>query len=97
MSYTTKVEISYNTLTSPAGGQFPVMLPDGSRVWLNNASFLRYPVDFTGKTREVELKGEAYFEIARNTAQPLRSKLGRCWLMFWGPALILRLMGMRAL
>jgi ferric-dicitrate binding protein FerR (iron transport regulator) len=69
-------EITYNTLTTPAAGQFSVTLPDGSKVWLNNASSLRYPVAFTGKTREVELKGEAYFEIARNAAQPFKVKVG---------------------
>lgn len=68
--------ITYNTLTTPAAGQFQVALPDGSKVWLNNASSLRYPVAFTGKTREVELKGEAYFEIARNAAQPFKVRVG---------------------
>jgi ferric-dicitrate binding protein FerR (iron transport regulator) len=68
--------ITYNTLTTPAAGQFQVALPDGSKVWLNNASSLRYPVVFTGKTREVELKGEAYFEIARNAAQPFKVRVG---------------------
>jgi len=66
----------YNTLTTPAAGQFQVALPDGSKVWLNNASSLRYPVAFTGKDREVELKGEAYFEIAPNPHQPFKVKVG---------------------
>jgi len=66
----------YNTLTTPAAGQFQVVLPDGSKVWLNNASSLRYPVAFTGKDREVELKGEAYFEIAPNANQPFKVKVG---------------------
>jgi ferric-dicitrate binding protein FerR (iron transport regulator) len=65
-------ELAYNTLTTPAAGQFEVLLPDGSKVWLNNASSLRYPVAFTGKDREVELKGEAYFEIAPNSRQPFK-------------------------
>ncbi len=69
-------EITYNTLTTPAAGQFQVALPDGSKVWLNNASSLRYPVAFTGKVREVELKGEAYFEIAHNAAQPFKVRVG---------------------
>lgn len=61
---------SYNTLRTPKGGQFQVQLPDGSNVWLNASSSLRYPVAFTGDTRTVELNGEAYFEIAPNAAQP---------------------------
>lgn len=69
-------EFAYNTLTTPAAGQFEVLLPDGSRVWLNNASSLRYPVTFTGKDREVELKGEAYFEIAHNSSQPFKVRVG---------------------
>ena len=67
--------IAYNTLTTPAAGQFQVTLPDGSKVWLNNASSLRYPVAFTGKTREVELNGEAFFEIAPNSRQPFKVKV----------------------
>lgn len=55
----------YNTLSTPKGGQYQVVLPDGSHVWLNAASSLTYPTTFTGKEREVELKGEAYFEIAK--------------------------------
>ncbi|MDR6782904.1 transmembrane sensor [Pedobacter africanus] len=54
-----------NTITTPKGGQYQVNLPDGSRVWLNAASSLRYPVYFTGAERRVTLTGEAYFEIAK--------------------------------
>lgn len=68
-------EVAYNTLTTPAAGEFQVVLPDGSKVWLNNASSLRYPVSFTGKDREVELQGEAYFEIASNSRQPFKVKV----------------------
>lgn len=69
-------EMTYNSLTTPAAGQFQLTLPDGSKVWLNNASSLRYPVAFTGKGREVELKGEAYFEVAHNAAMPFKVKVG---------------------
>jgi ferric-dicitrate binding protein FerR (iron transport regulator) len=59
-----------NTLTTPRGGQYEVMLPDGTKVWLNSASSLTYPVTFAGKERRVELTGEAYFEVAKNTSSP---------------------------
>lgn len=65
---------SYNTLTTPRGGQFRVILPDGTAVWLNTASSLRYPTAFNGASRTVELQGEAYFEVAANTTQPFKVK-----------------------
>ncbi|SIO38172.1 FecR family protein [Chitinophaga niabensis] len=65
-------EMRYNTLATPKGGQFRVILPDGSKVWLNAASSLRFPTAFTGKEREVQLTGEAYFEIARNPGLPFK-------------------------
>lgn len=68
--------ISYNTLTTPRGGQYRLILPDGTRVWLNAASSLRYPAVFNAKEREVELNGEAYFEVAQMAAVPFRVKAG---------------------
>jgi ferric-dicitrate binding protein FerR (iron transport regulator) len=63
-------ELLWNNLVTPKGGQFMVILPDGSKVWLNAATSLRYPTAFTGPTREVQLNGEAYFEIARDAGVP---------------------------
>jgi ferric-dicitrate binding protein FerR (iron transport regulator) len=60
----------YNILSTPRAGQYQLILPDGSKVWLNNASTLKYPVVFNGKERRVELKGEAYFEITKHTGKP---------------------------
>ncbi|WP_183558851.1 FecR family protein [Mucilaginibacter sp. SP1R1] len=62
----------YNTIITPRGGQFKVVLPDGSQVWLNAASSLKYPTQFTGNQRNVELTGEAYFEVAKNAAKPFK-------------------------
>jgi transmembrane sensor len=56
---------------TPRGGQYQVILPDGSSVWLNAASELKFPSTFTGAAnRQVELSGEAYFEIAKDKAHP---------------------------
>lgn len=64
--------VSYNTLTTPRGGFFRLTLPDGSTVWLNAASSLRFPTAFIGNAREVQLTGEAYFEVAKNASMPFR-------------------------
>lgn len=58
--------VVYNTISTPRGGKYQVILSDGTQVWLNAASSLRFPVTFSGKERAVELTGEAYFEVAKN-------------------------------
>lgn len=64
-------EVSYNSVATPMGGKYKVVLPDGTNVWLNAASSLRYPSTFSGAgQRRVELRGEAYFEVFHNEAQP---------------------------
>ncbi len=63
--------IKYNNISTPRGGQFKVVLPDGSTVWLNSESSLTYPTTFSSlDKRRVELEGEAYFEIAHNKKKP---------------------------
>ncbi|WP_295796807.1 FecR family protein [Mucilaginibacter sp.] len=69
-----KSQAAYNTITTPYGGQYQLVLADGTKVWLNAASSLRYPTSFTGKDRSVELTGEAYFEVAKNKNQPFNVK-----------------------
>lgn len=69
-SNTKSNEIFYNTLTTPKGGQFQLTLPDGSNVWLNSSSSIRYPTAFAGTDRSVQVTGEAYFEITHNPEQP---------------------------
>jgi len=58
------------TLRTPRGGQYRVTLSDGTRVWLNAASSIAYPTQFSGTQRKVELTGEAYFEVAHNPEKP---------------------------
>jgi transmembrane sensor len=67
-------DAGYNTLETPKGRQYAVVLPDGSKVWLNAASSLRYPTQFSGKERMVELTGEGYFEVVHNSKMPFRVK-----------------------
>jgi len=66
----------FNTVTTPKGGQFHIVLPDGTGVWLNAASSLRFPTAFTGKQRNVEITGEVYFEVAHNKQMPFVVKNG---------------------
>jgi ferric-dicitrate binding protein FerR (iron transport regulator) len=67
--------VMYNTIATPNGGQYQVILPDGSKAWLNASSSLRFPTRFEGKERSVELRGEAYFEVAQRSSMPFRVKL----------------------
>ncbi len=64
------VEIKYNTLKIPRGGEYFLILSDSTKVWLNSETTLRFPVQFAAGIRNVELTGEAYFEVSRNVNAP---------------------------
>ena len=65
-----------NTITTPFGGQFQITLPDGSRVWLNAASSIRFPTAFAQHERHVEVTGEVYFEVRKDAQKPFRVRFG---------------------
>lgn len=69
-------EIIYNTIMVPRAGEYRLTLADGTRVWLNADSELKYPVDFPSGPRRVFLRGEAYFEVAKNEKQPFFVEVG---------------------
>jgi transmembrane sensor len=70
-------QTQFNTIATPRGGQWPgIVLPDGTRVILDAASSIRYPTQFTGAERLVELSGQAYFEVAHMEKQPFKIKAG---------------------
>lgn len=64
--------VIYNTLSTPKGGQYELILPDQTRVWLNSSSSIRFPTQFKGKERRVSITGEAYFEVSKNKAMPFK-------------------------
>ncbi|HEY0670050.1 MAG TPA: FecR domain-containing protein [Sphingobacteriaceae bacterium] len=65
--------VSFNTIETPKGGQYQVMLPDSTKVWLNASSSLKFPASFSNlKERRVEMRGEAYFEVKHNEHKPFR-------------------------
>ena len=64
--------MAYHTLTIPRKGQYKLILPDGTKVWINAESSLRYPISFSDKERKLFLTGEAFFEVAKDKAKPFR-------------------------
>jgi len=76
-STSSATNISFNTITTPKGGKYQIILPDGSKVWLNSEASLHFPTDFRGDKRVVELTGEGYFEIEKNPKMPFFVKLNQ--------------------
>jgi transmembrane sensor len=71
LQYTgTESSMRYNTVSTPRGGQYKLVLGDGTKVWLNADSYMKFPAGFNEKQRKVELKGEAWFEVAKNKEHP---------------------------
>src|SRR5690606_13518352 len=78
------LETVYNTMTTPRGNQYNLVLADGTSVWLNAASSITYPVAFAGKERRVHITGEAYFEVARETERPFIVSIGEASIQVLG-------------
>lgn len=66
----TASNVAYNTISTPRGGQYQLVLADGSKVWLNAESSVTFPTAFVGKDRNVTMTGEAYFEVAHDASKP---------------------------
>ena len=80
----TTSNVEYNTMTTPKGRQFNLVLADGSKVWLNAASSITFPTAFIGKERKVTITGEAYFEVAHNAAMPFIVEKGNTSILVLG-------------
>ena len=81
-----KDQLLNNVLTTPRGGEYHLTLSDGTRVFLNAMSRLKYPVRFTGRERTVELEGEAYFEVTKDPEKPFHVKTGQLNVTVLGTA-----------
>ncbi|RFS24977.1 FecR family protein [Chitinophaga silvatica] len=68
-------QVVFNTVVTPRGGQYQLTLADGTKVWLNSGSSLRFPTSFNEAERNVELSGEGYFQVASNSEQPFKVKV----------------------
>jgi ferric-dicitrate binding protein FerR (iron transport regulator) len=76
-SQTKNSDVVYNTISTPKGGQFQVVLSDGSKVWLNAASSITFPTTFSKSERRVTITGEVYFEVVKDKHHPFRVVAGK--------------------
>lgn len=83
-------ELTYNVLTVPTGGEFRVVLSDGTSVFLNSGSELRYPEVFRGDRRDVFLKGEGWFDVAKDTTRAFRVHAGEMEVQVLGTSFNVR-------
>jgi ferric-dicitrate binding protein FerR (iron transport regulator) len=74
----------YNDISTPAAGQYRLTLPDGTKVWLDASSGIHFPTSFPTDTREVEVRGQVYFEVANNASKPFRVKVKNEWIVVLG-------------
>ena len=72
-----RAKVTFNTVITPNGGKFQVVLSDGTKVWLNSASSIHYPSTFSKDNRVIELEGEGYFEVAHDSSRPFIVKTGK--------------------
>lgn len=70
------VKVQYNSITTPKGGEYKLTLSDGTKIWLNANSTLKYPTSFTAATRQVQMTGEIYFEVAHDKKKPFHVQIG---------------------
>lgn len=76
----------YNSVSTPPGSQYHLILPDGTGVWLNAASAIRYPLTFSGGKRKVDISGEAFLDVAHNTGVPFEVNAGDMQVQVLGTA-----------
>lgn len=76
-SSSTSKAIAYNTISTPRGGQYQIVLEDGSKIWLNAASAITFPTVFGPKERKIEISGEVYCEISKDAKRPFRVGFGK--------------------
>ncbi|MDE1193349.1 MAG: FecR domain-containing protein [Arachidicoccus sp.] len=76
IEYGATSKVVYNTITTDRGREWKIVLPDGTKAWMNAESSITYPTAFTGANRTVEISGEVYFEVMHNAAKPFRVKTG---------------------
>lgn len=75
---------STNTMRTPRGAEYKLTLADGTKVWLNAASSITFPTSFSGKTRDVSISGEVYFEVAHDASKPFKVKAGNQMIQVMG-------------